>query len=183
MKVACSQAPPNFLSFEVFHAWGEQGIHKHSFVVPSVSISQWMLSMQECPGNNAKCYYIHVLFLTTRNQRLQENCFDLPPCSTRETTVKAKQHQSPELTTTLSEYELSLYELPTPSNKRVVPDNTLLKMDLESSFASVKESFNTSTVMANQTGCKRKVGEWTITQSEFYMPDLVCINLPHAVLH
>ena len=97
--------------------------------------------------------------------------------------MKTKQHPSPELTTTLSEYELSLYELPTPSNKQVVPDNTLLKMDLESSFASVKESFNTSRVMANQTGCKRKVGEWTITPSEFYMPDLVCINLPHAVLH
>ena len=63
------------------------------------------------------------------------------------------------MTTTLSEYELSLYELPTPSNKRVVPDITLLKVDLESSFASVKESFDISTVLANQTGCKRKVGE------------------------
>ena len=68
------------------------------------------------------------------------------------------------MTTTLSEYELSLYELPTPANKRVVPGVTLLKADLESSFASVKESFNISTVLANQTGCKRKVGEW-ITQS------------------
>ena len=109
----------------------------------------------------AKCC-IHVIFLTTRNQRLRGNCFDLAPCSTRETTLKAKLHQSPELTTTLSEYELSLYELPTPSNKRVMPYVTLLKVDLESSFVSVKESFNFSTVLANQTGCKRKVGEWIL---------------------
>lgn len=91
--------------------------------------------------------------------------------------MKAKQHPSPELTTTLSEYELSLYELPTPSNKRVVPDNTLLKMDLESSFASVKDSFNMSTVSANQTGCKRKVGEcmWRVKSTmSFFIVEGSC---------
>ena len=54
-----------------------------------------------------------------------------------------------------SEYELSLQELPKPA-RRVLTNATLLHMD--SSFASVKESFDAYTISANQTRYGRKVG-------------------------
>lgn len=83
------------------------------------------------------------------------NCFNLPPFNSRGTSEKAKQHRSPEmaLAPPKSEYELLLHELPKPA-RRVVPNASLPHLD--SSFASVRESFNAYTISGSQTRRERK---------------------------